>query len=85
MTELSTDYHVRINAFLYDLAHQPDVDLRFLGVVMNFNESYKPTNPRRQRRREKTKEQAGGDKKSHDVSAVSTMQGTVKGDSSKME
>lgn len=55
MTDLNNDYHVRINAFLYDLAHQPDVDLRFLGVVMNFNEAYKPVNPRRQKRKEKGK------------------------------
>lgn len=55
MIDLGNEYHVRINGFLYDLAHQPDVDLRFLGVVMNFNEAYKPFNPRRQRRREKGK------------------------------
>ncbi|KAK5102049.1 Microtubule-nucleating Tub4p (gamma-tubulin) complex component [Lithohypha guttulata] len=55
MSDLSNDYHTRINAFLYDLAHQPDVDLRFLGVVMNFNEAYKPVNPRRQKRKEKGK------------------------------
>ena len=36
---------------LYDLAHQPDVDLRFLGVVMNFNEVYQPVNVRRQQAR----------------------------------
>jgi len=82
MAELSNDYHVRINAFLYDLAHQPDVDLRFLGVVMNFNESYKPTNPRRQRRREKAKEADG---KSHDMTGVSTAHASAKGDSSKVE
>ncbi len=36
---------------LYDLAHQPDVDLRFLGVVMNFNEVYQPVNVRRHQAR----------------------------------
>ena len=41
MADLSTDFKTRINNFLYDLARQPDVDLRFLGVVMNFNEAYK--------------------------------------------
>lgn len=55
MTDLSNDYHTRVNAFLYDLAHQPDVELRFLSVLMNFNEAYKPVNPRRQRRKEKGK------------------------------
>jgi len=27
---------------LGDLAYQPDVDMRFLGVVMNFNDVYVP-------------------------------------------
>lgn len=50
---------------LYDLAHQPDADLRFLGVVMNFNEVYKPVNVRRvqqrkEREREKRSREAGG-------------------------
>lgn len=60
MSELGSEYHVRINSFLYDLAHQPDVDLRFLGVVMNFNEAYKPVSSRRQRRKERGKEQGSG-------------------------
>jgi gamma-tubulin complex component 3 len=42
---------------LYDLAHQPDVDLRFLGVVMNFNEVYQPVNLRRQKRARERREQ----------------------------
>ncbi|RMZ83381.1 hypothetical protein DV737_g1704, partial [Chaetothyriales sp. CBS 132003] len=41
---LSAEFRSRVNVMLYDLAHQPDVDLRFLGVVMNFNEVYKPVN-----------------------------------------
>jgi len=27
---------------LGDLQYQPDVDMRFLGVVMNFNDVYQP-------------------------------------------
>ena len=42
MLQLSAQFRSRVNIFLYDLAHQPDVDLRFLGVVMNFNEVYRP-------------------------------------------
>jgi len=46
---------------LGDLAQQPDTELRFLGVVMNFNETYKvvrrskrkPTHPESERRRGK--------------------------------
>lgn len=67
MNELMTDYHSRINAFLYDLAHQPDVDLRFLGVVMNFNEAYKPTNPRRRRRERPKETQTQAEKRSLDI------------------
>lgn len=83
MTELNTDYHTRINGFLYDLAHQPDVDLRFLGVVMNFNEAYKPVNPRR-RRRERAKE-AQTEKKSMDITNVTMRSASVRGETSKVE
>jgi gamma-tubulin complex component 3 len=52
LLNLSAEFRSRVNVLLYDLAHQPDVDMRFLGVVMNFNEVYKPVNKRRQRRQE---------------------------------
>ena len=48
---LSAEFRSRTSMLLYDLAHQPDVDLRFLGVVMNFNEVYQPVNVRRQQAR----------------------------------
>ncbi|EXJ73201.1 uncharacterized protein A1O5_02961 [Cladophialophora psammophila CBS 110553] len=48
---LSADFRSRLSMLLYDLAHQPDVDLRFLGVVMNFNEVYQPVNIRRHQAR----------------------------------
>ncbi|KAJ9611674.1 Microtubule-nucleating Tub4p (gamma-tubulin) complex component [Cladophialophora chaetospira] len=48
---LSAEFRSRVSMLLYDLAHQPDVDLRFLGVVMNFNEVYQPVNVRRQQAR----------------------------------
>lgn len=57
MLQLSAEFRSRVNILLYDLAHQPDVDMRFLGVVMNFNEVYKPVNVRRQQaRREREKD-----------------------------
>jgi gamma-tubulin complex component 3 len=60
LLQLSAEFKSRINMLLYDLAHQPDVDMRFLGVVMNFNEVYKPVNIRRQaakaRERERERE-----------------------------
>lgn len=48
---LSAEFRSRLSMLLYDLAHQPDVDLRFLGVVMNFNEVYQPVNVRRKQAR----------------------------------
>jgi gamma-tubulin complex component 3 len=32
-----------VQILLGDLAYQPDVDMRFLGVAMNFNDVYQPT------------------------------------------
>jgi gamma-tubulin complex component 3 len=40
------------------LAYQPDVDMRFLGVVMNFNDVYQPV--RKQKRAAVGKEQGRG-------------------------
>lgn len=56
LTDLSTDFKTRVNNLLGDLAVQPDVDMKFLAVVMNFNDVYTP----RKRRREHHK---GGEKK----------------------
>ena len=43
---LSSHFRSRLCNLLSDLAHQPDVDMRFLGVVMNFNDIYHPTKRR---------------------------------------
>lgn len=40
LNDLATSFRSRLSALLGDLAYQPDTDLRFLGVVMNFNEAY---------------------------------------------
>ncbi|KKY29176.1 putative spindle pole body component [Phaeomoniella chlamydospora] len=57
LTTLRSSFRSRLLMFLYDLAHQPDVDMRFLGVVMNFNDVYRPVNVRRkEREREKARE-----------------------------
>lgn len=42
LRDLSAEFKSRLTGLLGDLAYQPDVDMRFLGVVMNFNEVYKP-------------------------------------------
>ncbi|KAK4540410.1 hypothetical protein LTR36_009267 [Oleoguttula mirabilis] len=48
LKSLETDFRARVNILLGDLAYQPDVDMRFLGVVMNFNDVYQPVKRRRQ-------------------------------------
>ncbi|KAF7596431.1 Microtubule-nucleating Tub4p (gamma-tubulin) complex component [Aspergillus hancockii] len=47
LRELSAEFKSRLNILLGDLAYQPDVDMRFLGVVMNFNDVYEPVRRRR--------------------------------------
>ena len=39
---LGAHFRSRVCLLLGDLAYQPDVDMRFLGVVMNFNDVYQP-------------------------------------------
>jgi gamma-tubulin complex component 3 len=57
---LSKDFRARVNVLLGDLAYQPDVDMRFLGVVMNFNDVYRPV---RRGRKERERERRGGVRK----------------------
>ena len=51
LRDLSGDFRSRVNILLGDLAYQPDVDMRFLGVVMNFNDVYSPKRRRREHHR----------------------------------
>ncbi|KAK3115646.1 Microtubule-nucleating Tub4p (gamma-tubulin) complex component [Teratosphaeriaceae sp. CCFEE 6253] len=57
LRNLEVDFKARVNVLLGDLAYQPDVDMRFLGVVMNFNDVYSPARKRRHKV-EKEKEKA---------------------------
>ncbi|KAJ5493083.1 Spindle pole body component alp6 [Penicillium diatomitis] len=41
LSDLSADFKSRLTLLLSDLSYQPDVDMRFLAVVMNFNDVYK--------------------------------------------
>lgn len=58
LRDLSTEFRSRLNILLGDLAYQPDVDMRFLGVVMNFNEFYEPIRRRRATGGSRDKERA---------------------------
>ena len=42
LQHLGGSFRLRLQMLLGDLAYQPDVDMRFLGVAMNFNEVYQP-------------------------------------------
>lgn len=42
LRHLGGSFRTRLQILLGDLAYQPDVDMRFLGVAMNFNDVYQP-------------------------------------------
>ncbi|KAI1814198.1 Spc97/Spc98 family protein [Poronia punctata] len=42
LRHLGDRFRTRLQILLGDLAYQPDIDLRFLGVAMNFNDVYQP-------------------------------------------
>lgn len=42
LKQLGLTFRARLQVLLGDLAYQPDVDMRFLGVSMNFNDVYQP-------------------------------------------
>ncbi|KAK3326443.1 Spc98 family-domain-containing protein [Apodospora peruviana] len=42
LKQLGLSFRTRLQILLGDLAYQPDVDMRFLGVSMNFNDVYQP-------------------------------------------
>ena len=42
LRHLGDRFRTKLQVLLGDLAYQPDVDLRFLGVSMNFNDVYQP-------------------------------------------
>jgi gamma-tubulin complex component 3 len=56
---LIVEFRARVNVLLGDLIHQPDHDMRWLAMVMNFNDVYQPARRRRkggEKRREREKE-----------------------------
>jgi gamma-tubulin complex component 3 len=42
LTALAGDFKARVNVLLGDLMSQPDADMRWLAMVMNFNDVYQP-------------------------------------------
>ncbi|KAJ5174398.1 Spindle pole body component alp6 [Penicillium canariense] len=77
LRDLSAEFRSRLNILLGDLAYQPDVDMRFLGVVMNFNDVYEPARRRRatgpsSRDKEKEKEKERAKRKAAAAAAAGT-------------
>ncbi|GAB1729145.1 hypothetical protein NU195Hw_g3409t1 [Hortaea werneckii] len=60
LRSLESEFKTKVNVLLGDLAYQPDVDMRFLGVVMNFNDVYSPVKRRRHAQGGQGKEKAPG-------------------------
>lgn len=64
LTTLALDYKTAMNMLLSDLAHQKDPQLRFLAVVMNFNEVYVLSRGRSRGKKDKEKEKEKDKEKS---------------------
>jgi gamma-tubulin complex component 3 len=84
LNALAADFKAKVNVLLGDLYHQPDADMRWLAMVMNFNDTYQPvrrkkraaagaekkTAPQGQRERERESVRANGSGTSGRSSAV---------------
>ncbi len=66
--DLSTDFRTKLNVLLGDLTYHPDSDVRFLGVMMNFNDVYEPV------RKEKKTTRKDGHGQDHQRSRSSQQQ-----------
>ena len=60
LRSLELEFKGKVNVLLGDLAYQPDVDMRFLGLVMNFNEVYAPVKRRRGQQQQQQGKSGGG-------------------------
>ncbi|KAJ5674137.1 hypothetical protein N7462_009576 [Penicillium macrosclerotiorum] len=78
LRDLCAEFRSRLNGLLGDLSYQPDLDMRFLGVMMNFNDVY---DPRRRRTvgsssRDKEKEKERAKRKAAAAAAASANTGS---------
>lgn len=55
LATLASDFKARVNVLLGDLYHQPDADLRWLAMVMNFNDVYQPVRGKRKHASDRAK------------------------------
>ncbi|KAI5861233.1 Spc98 family-domain-containing protein [Durotheca rogersii] len=75
LRNLGDRFRTKLQILLGDLAYQPDVDLRFLGVVMNFNDVYQPV----RRKPKSSTSGAGGSATAAAASAASSAAATAAG------
>ena len=64
LKDLGEDFKRKVEVLLGDLVHQPDADMRWLAMVMNFNDVYQP------RRRRKTGKSGKADDKGRETPAA---------------
>jgi len=70
LQNLAGSFKVGINTLLGDLYHQPDADMRWLAMVMNFNDVYQPVRRHRKRAPEKSRTGASTVEKSRERESV---------------
>jgi gamma-tubulin complex component 3 len=56
LASLLVEFRSKVNVLLGDLIHQPDHDMRWLAMVMNFNDVYQPVRRRRKSEKDKRRE-----------------------------
>ena len=79
MAELAGEFRARLATLLGDLLAQTDADMKFLGVVMNFNDVYRPVRrKRREREREREKEGKGKEREKERERVPGTAQRSAK-------
>ncbi|KAJ5188585.1 Spc97/Spc98 [Penicillium cf. griseofulvum] len=83
LRDISAEFRSRLTVLLGDLSYQPDVDMRFLGVVMNFNDVYELPKRRkaagpsaRDKEKEKEKEREREKAKRRAAASAATGSGT---------
>ena len=83
MSDLGQEFKKRVEVLLGDLLVQPDADMKFLGVVMNFNDTYVARRRRRHQQQQQQQqpqprgEKDGGEEKKTPAAANNTVPATA--------
>lgn len=82
LSVLSRDFRARVNVLLGDLYHQPDADMRWLAMVMNFNDVYQPARRKRGTSSRRRDGREGGEKEAK-TTGTRSAEGSFKEDDRK--